>query len=417
MVASVVNPQVGSTRITRIVEETTSGQTPTGAQWEVFRNSGGAGVTPNIETITSSELTGTKVLGLRDVIRVATQGQADYNFEFSKGAPFELLMESLLQNKFGLAPDGTAGTADVLVPGSGEVTFTLEDEFADISDNVALSGCRATSLGISIVNQQIVTGTLTCLGTDITVQKQHDVANRDAADAFTGGDTITFATASITAQFPWLKAGMYVAIGGATTTSNDGYYRIAAITANTIEVDGSFINEVIPVSAIIRVSGQSVYSAKAGTIAATNTNQAFRSGDSIDLMFSEDGGTTWYDPEIAGYCFPQADVTINTESAQLYCITKDDPAYVVATNRTVELNLTYYLVNLSPVRTLLADKELAMRFTLNDPDGNAYQFMFPRVKSSDANAGDATLGSEMQGTWNLQALLDDNNLLVEITRV
>jgi len=84
MAGQIVAPQVGSTRVTRLTKVVGSAAPSVEIEkYPVLRNTGGAGISPNVTTIESEELTGTSVLGLRDQIRTQTLGEASYNFEFS----------------------------------------------------------------------------------------------------------------------------------------------------------------------------------------------------------------------------------------------------------------------------------------------------------------------------------------------
>lgn len=407
MAAGVILPQSGATRLTYITKETASETLPGSPTWDVLRNTGGAGITPNIETIQSSELSGSNVLGIRDIIRVSTLGQSDYNYEFSKGAPFELLLESLLQNDFGLNADGSAGgNADLLTPGSKAVTFSIEDTFSDINQSIYLQGCRTSSMSFSMQSAQIVTGSFTAAGTNLG-QNSPTVFTSESVTFVASPATMTFTT-NIPAN---ISAGDHVRIQG--STSNDGYYEIASVdSATQLTVIGTLVAGTQAVTAAF--TGQTLFEVSTGSANAVNTSEAFKAGNSIQVEFKV--GASYQDSLHFGLRLPQADVTITTESNNLSEITEDQPFAIIATNRSVELALTYYLVNLYPLEQILGDKEFGVRITLTNSDSEGYIFTFPRCKSQSATPGDASLGSEISGSWTLQALLDATDVLMTVER-
>jgi hypothetical protein len=108
--------------------------------------------------------------------------------------------------------------------------------------------------------------------------------------------------------------------------------------------------------------------------------------------------------------------------AELREVTLTEAYATSPTARTIDINLNYHLVDIAPIRYLNDDTEVGVRITVIDSEGtsaatgNKYVFTFPRCKTVSANAGDASKGSEMTGTWTLKALLNSSDIDMQVDR-
>lgn len=398
MTASVIVPQSGSARITRLVKEVVPGTTPTGAQWLRLRNTGGQGASSEVETIESNELPG-QVLGLRDIIRVGETGTFEYPFELLYDDTTDLLFESLLNNSF---------ATDTLVPGTEEVVFTIEDELPRVKESEYVRNTKVGTFSVSLQSAQIVTGSWGGQGSTTGVAALRTVFPAAGAVTFTAPNVIDYSASSLPGTPP--VAGDYVQITGADIPSNNGYYLITDVTGDLVTVSGSIAASAANASVQSDFTGETQYSLSAPAGETVSTVSAMKVGNNVEAKIDDE------DVLLYGLRFPQVDINVTTELTDLREITEDAPYSTLPSDRTVELTINFHVINLFPIRKLRNDAEFKLEFSVSDSVGNKYTFTFPRCKSAPSSKGPATKGETMTGDWAIQSLLDPSNVNIQIDR-
>lgn len=126
--------------------EVTQGTTPTTAP-TLLRTTGG-GMSVSASSVESEEV---QLVEVPDVIRTNVEGTGTINFEYSYGG-----IHPLLEGLF-----ASTWTTNVLRVGSTLRTFTIEDQFTDISRFLTARGCIIESISITLQQGSKITGTVT----------------------------------------------------------------------------------------------------------------------------------------------------------------------------------------------------------------------------------------------------------------
>lgn len=126
--------------------EVTQGTTPTTAP-TLLRTTGG-GMSVAASSVESEEV---QLVEVPDVIRTNVEGTGTINFEYSYGG-----IHPLLEGLF-----ASTWTTNVLRVGSTLRTFTIEDQFTDISRFLTARGCIIESISITLQQGSKITGTVT----------------------------------------------------------------------------------------------------------------------------------------------------------------------------------------------------------------------------------------------------------------
>ncbi|MFN9087350.1 MAG: phage tail tube protein [Gemmatimonas sp.] len=126
--------------------EVTQGTTPVTAP-TLLRTTGG-GMSVAASSVESEEA---QLFEVPDVIRTNVEGTGTINFEYSYGG-----IHGLLEGLF-----GATWTTNVLRVGSTLRTFTIEDQFTDISRFLTARGCIIESISITLQQGSKITGTIT----------------------------------------------------------------------------------------------------------------------------------------------------------------------------------------------------------------------------------------------------------------
>lgn len=411
MTANVIPPQSGGRRSTNIKKESTPG-TPAAGAWETLRATGGSGVVGDVSTTESAELTGTSSLGLQDVIRTGEKANADYNFELSyaatANAPFEYFMESALGGEWG------DDTANRLIPGTKVLTLSVEDIFNDISKVQSVQSAIVSSFQLNITAGELVTGSVSLMGATYNVGTPTAIAGTPTFSVANGNE-LTPDSGSVPSS---AVVGATVRITASDDDSDIGYYKITAVSSNTVTVDGSLTNGSTKAMTVLYSSS----SIQGATPSAASANEPFLAGDVLAVEITTDGGTTWRDSLDWGFRIPSMNITINNELAELREVTLTEAYAMRPVKRVVDVNVDYHLLDTYPMELLTAGTEIGIRVQMIDSmgtsaaTGNKYIFTFPAVKTVAATAGDASLGSEMVGSWSLKALLNSSDVDVQVDR-
>lgn len=145
----------------RYVEETTWGTTPASAL-KNFRVTS-ANLKQVNGTVVSNEIRSDGQIV--DLIRVGVSATASVGFEVSYGTLDDFLegaLRSDWQTNTGFT--GALSGTDLLANGTTAKSYTLEGEFADITQFLSLTGCRVGSLALTMRVGQVVTGTMELTG-------------------------------------------------------------------------------------------------------------------------------------------------------------------------------------------------------------------------------------------------------------
>jgi hypothetical protein len=126
--------------------EVTQGTTPVTAP-TLLRTTGG-GMSVAASSVESEEV---QLVEVPDVIRTNVEGTGTINFEYSYGG-----IHPLLEGLF-----ASTWTTNVLRVGSTLRTFTIEDQFTDISRFLTARGCIIESISITLQQGSKITGTIT----------------------------------------------------------------------------------------------------------------------------------------------------------------------------------------------------------------------------------------------------------------
>jgi len=124
----------------------TQGTTPVTAP-TLLRTTGG-GMSVAASSVESEEV---QLVEVPDVIRTNVEGTGTINFEYSYGG-----IHPLLEGLF-----ASTWTTNVLRVGSTLRTFTIEDQFTDISRFLTARGCIIESISITLQQGSKITGTIT----------------------------------------------------------------------------------------------------------------------------------------------------------------------------------------------------------------------------------------------------------------
>ena len=139
-----------------LLEETTTwGTTPSSGAWETLRFTGES-LTLNVDTANSAEIRSDR--NVEDIIRTGENVSGDINFEFSHGT-FDSLLEGLMCAEF---------SSGVLTNGTVLKSYTIEKKFEQLTKYHTFKGCRVGSMNINVNAGEIVTGSFSLMGKDLT---------------------------------------------------------------------------------------------------------------------------------------------------------------------------------------------------------------------------------------------------------
>lgn len=143
------------------ITESTWGTTPASAV-QYFRATSASLKQVN-NTVISDELRSDGQV--TDMVRVGISATASIGYELSYGSIDDFLAAAMrsawtADTGFSGAETGT----DLLANGTTAKSFTLESYFSDITQYLALTGCRINQLTLNIANEQKVTGTIDFMG-------------------------------------------------------------------------------------------------------------------------------------------------------------------------------------------------------------------------------------------------------------
>lgn len=142
------------------VEETSWGVTPAAPTLKALRFTGES-LEANADFTSSNEIRDDRQVS--DVIRTNFGAGGDVNFELSYGA-FDDLLAALLFSNWNI--DGGGAGSDVLGNGVIAKSFTMEKEFVDVGEFIALRGMMVASGSINMEPGSIITGAFSFLGKD-----------------------------------------------------------------------------------------------------------------------------------------------------------------------------------------------------------------------------------------------------------
>lgn len=296
---------------TKIVEETTPGETPSPAEWDFLRLTSNT-LSPNVGTETSSEIRDSR-MGSGSII-TSLDYSGELGFEFSA-----LTFDKLLAAAF----FGDWDEGGVLAIGDTRHTFSVQKAYKDVNVYHLFRGLHVGSMSLDIPEEGIVTGSFALAG----------LGYEDATTDFTTGvdDTTNPATGTI-------AMGSANSVGTITIdgTSLEG---TACISALSMEINNNLQVQrclgqagpgaQIETQAAITGSITLAWSAASYQIWKKMFTRAF-----IDIVFPLTDGTNTYEFRI-----PKAEVDGELPDAgnedivqvQLNYIAKVDPVTVTRT--------------------------------------------------------------------------------------
>lgn len=145
----------------RYVEESTWGTTPASAL-KNFRATG-FNLKRNQATVVSEEIRSDSQI--TDIARVGQQVEGEVPFEASYGT-IDDLIEGACRSDWAVDTglSGTESGTDLLQNGTTSKSYTLEAEYADITQFQSFTGCRVNSFNLSIRPGQVITGSFGFMG-------------------------------------------------------------------------------------------------------------------------------------------------------------------------------------------------------------------------------------------------------------
>lgn len=145
----------------RYVEEATWGTTPASAL-KNFRCTS-ANLKQVNQTVVSDELRSDRQI--TDLVRVGVSATASVSFEMSYGTLDDFLEGALSSDwTTDTGFSGALSGTDLLANGTTVKSYSIEGEFANITQFLSLTGCRINSLSLSMRTGSIVTGTMEFMG-------------------------------------------------------------------------------------------------------------------------------------------------------------------------------------------------------------------------------------------------------------
>lgn len=213
--------------IVRYATESTWATAPTGTYTEIPINS--SGLAHNKQTVVSNRLRSDRqVPGILDV---GADAAGDLPFELNY-SDFEPFIESVTGGTLTAASAVAASTVQRTISnGTGNKSFTLEEEFADVAEFFRFTGMYVNQMSFDITAGRIITGTMGFTGEQgVAVASSVAsgyasastnsimTASTNVGDLIEGGATLTTAIQSVTLQLnanraTRMKVGSRTAIG------------------------------------------------------------------------------------------------------------------------------------------------------------------------------------------------------------
>lgn len=188
-----------------VVEESVFGTTPATPTWQKLRVTGES-LNENFENTTSNEIRPDAEVS--DLIQTGKNVGGDLNFELTKGAEMELLLEHALRNSF---------STNDLLGGTDFKSLSIEKLFETGSTDqyFRYNGCRLSQMQLSVQANSILTGSFSFMG----------LAGDVATAAISGG---TYTDANSNDVMTAVDVGS-ISVGGVSTTL---YYTDMSFTLN-----------------------------------------------------------------------------------------------------------------------------------------------------------------------------------------
>ena len=188
-----------------LLKETTWGTTPASGAWETLRFTGES-LALNVDTANSAEIRADR--NVEDIIRTGENVSGDINFELSHGS-YDSLLEGLMMSTF---------SSNELVNGTTLTSFSIEKKFEQLTKYHTFKGCRVSSMNLSVNAGEIVTGSFSFMGKDLTA---------DTSSASTGTPSAATTTAA------------YNAINNVTVLNEGGNALADKVTSLSLTIDNN----------------------------------------------------------------------------------------------------------------------------------------------------------------------------------
>lgn len=397
MTAQVTRPPVGGERQTFVTIETVSGETPVAGTWYELPNNGGAGVSEEFDFTESEELT--PYLGANDTIKVSESGAFAYDFEMFRDdilGSHTFFMESLLSNKF---------AGNVLVNGTDDSqSLVIEDGIDPTRTYIHVNNGYATEFSLSISNGEIATGTWTGTGTP-QLSPLTEIIGVGDVDFNNANNSITLGSGQLPAN---VKVGDFIAVSGANTPDNNGYYPIESLGGADEVLIGGVLTTDLSDSPTLKFSGASIVDGGATKV----LNQKYPKMKAGDFITAELDG---FDVLDFGLRFTSATISITRTREDLFEITETKSFSSTATEFSITVEFEWHQINDDLIRKLENEGEHSLLIGLNSLDGRTITFEFPRGKFTAGALGSASKSATLAGSSTFTALLDVNNEMVKIT--
>lgn len=399
MSASVILPESGAKRVTRVIEEVSAGVTPVGA-WESLRNTGGNGVVVQYDTEESEEL-GDGQLGVSGLTRVDTLGSFEYPFEYNNSALYDKFLASVLSGTW---------AANQLVPGTTAKYFTVEDSFPSVRENIALLASQVTQFSLVVESGAAVKGTFQGEGATVGPGAVRVIPVSNNINFAAGTNVISTTAATDVFATANVAVGDYIQVSNPGNAANAGYYRITAVAAKALTVDGTLVADTGD-NPTLTVSPRNLVDVTGGTVTPKDTSAIFRAGNNVDVKL--DGS----DVLAVGLRIPQLELRVTTPTERAREITLDSPYITIPNDRQVEVTFQWHVVNLRMLRNLAADQDHTLEFTVGNGT-HSRTFTCPRIKFAEGSPGAAGKGvTIMTGTSRMVSLLNGSGVNLQVNRV
>lgn len=372
-----------------IIEESTLGETPAVGNFDTIRfTSESISGTP--ETTVSQQIRTDRMSSGTVVTGLTVEG--DINFEVSKDATNEMLMEGAMMNDW--ATFATVTDDIAIVGATGTITLdTADTSTMNVGDFLTLSGFAESENNTRVQITSIVDNK-----TFVVTSKESLVDETKAAAQFKLADKITIGTVkksySIEKKFLDLadKGIVYVGqmVGGMSINVNYG-----EILNGTFSMNGTGY-EVVENAADFITNGRIV----------NNPATAQSMNGSVDMpwIITSDGNTI----DKVSFCIQSLSMSLNNNLSAQNCIGRAAPKDFSLGTAEIEINMSTYLadVNWNILGKKLSQEPFAIGFLVENLDG-AYGFYLPAIQVSfpdPASAGaNQDISLEMSGTAKVGA--------------
>lgn len=227
----------------KIIEETVPGTTPATPAWETLRMTGAPSLAFTPITVTSNEIREDR--NVQDLILVGAEAGGDTNHELSYGA-LDTILRGLMFNPWTernnrKGSDVTDITSQVITVVSG-TAFAVDDliyleGFGDANDEIvfpAIATSNATTItAASGLTDNATPGAGACVRNVGVQGATGDIDSATGPNRFTS-TILDFTTLGLLVG-DWIKAGGALAANQFPTAANNGWYKISAISANSLE--------------------------------------------------------------------------------------------------------------------------------------------------------------------------------------